>query len=477
MHGARMRLGDDSGAVGAVGELRSRRGERRALLAARLAAPVRAALRELTRRRRGAAGARRRDRGRRPTSSKECRGLVCRRPAPRRSRARRRDAHARAARLGARHPPRSRTCAARWGRRASCAARTPSPAPPPSSPTATRSASPTRGREAIAAVAPRLPKAAATPRVYDARRLLHCGGANGATNRILFYLTFRAATDDGVGGAEALDELRSGGAGDGRDLIAARCAPRRADSATAWQRIPPAGRRRYAGAHRRRASAAAAAHVSAGICARRAKSRRGARGGAAGRRAGPAGAPPPSRRVQRSGHGGDFGGRLGGRVATTPPPPPPRGCAATPAASGAHGGGALRGAARRSRRRRRTGTSRCRGRPRRRHRDVRAAPATLAAEDELTLAPAAPIASKLREINARLVRRVTSELRACHDSAGRAAAAAQRRRPRPRRRQSAARARCATAAARCRATSRSRMYEAYRAAALRRRSRPRWRRR
>ena len=46
------------------------------------------------------------------------------------------------------------------------------------------------------------------------------------------------------------------------------------------------------------------------------------------------------------------------------------------------------------------------------------APATLAAEDELTLAPAAPIASKLREINARLVRRVTSELRAYHEARG-----------------------------------------------------------
>ena len=44
--------------------------------------------------------------------------------------------------------------------------------------------------------------------LYDGR-LLHCGGANRSDElRILFYLTFRAATDDGVGGAEALDELQ-----------------------------------------------------------------------------------------------------------------------------------------------------------------------------------------------------------------------------------------------------------------------------
>ena len=44
--------------------------------------------------------------------------------------------------------------------------------------------------------------------LYDGR-LLHCGGANRSDElRILFYLTFRAATDDGVGGAEALEELQ-----------------------------------------------------------------------------------------------------------------------------------------------------------------------------------------------------------------------------------------------------------------------------
>ena len=43
--------------------------------------------------------------------------------------------------------------------------------------------------------------------LYDGR-LLHCGGANRSDAlRILFYLTLRAATDDGVGGAETLYDL------------------------------------------------------------------------------------------------------------------------------------------------------------------------------------------------------------------------------------------------------------------------------